>query len=435
MDSIGNEAGAINRAILPLVDLRPYDDFEKQNLSFSSMAQTAAANKKERSEIEHSHVPIVNLPLSTLLSGERSCELPPRHVEFAIVVPHQLVQLFYKGDDCSIHELFFASQSKSTLQSRKPWLVRQVLIDGDSLWNEARAIGLVRCFDGGNNGRGDQKPFRSIPRLWKPDPLISSNILPMLKGWIRGSIGISNVHNAGDRSVGSVIDLGSGAGRDICYLAEECKEFQHSLLQQPHEKKCAKSIHFIGIDNHKGSARRCIPLWRNHGVDDITDAILLDLNKLRLVRDYFISRLQSTQGTQHPGNLCIFAVRFLNRKLLSYIANSHTTASEAMPTIAKAPPAKSLKSAIHLPPLPLVLPLGTVVAVSHFCKPEGGDWNFDHPKESSVLDRWELKNSFGAVFASANDDSKHRWQIVMDDLIFDGDHGRTMVQFVARKVA
>jgi hypothetical protein len=88
----------------------------------------------------------------------------------------------------------------------------------------------------------------------------------------------------------------------------------------------------------------------------------------------------------------------------------------------------------------LVLPLGTVVAISHFCKPrEGASWKFDHPKEPSVLDRWELKNLFtGESTADRENDqvcATQRWEILNDDLIVDGDHGRTLIQFVAKKIA
>mmetsp|Transcript_12402 Transcript_12402/g.22441 ORF Transcript_12402/g.22441 Transcript_12402/m.22441 type:complete len:105 (+) Transcript_12402:249-563(+) len=104
---------------------------------------------------------------------------------------------------------------------------------------------------------------------------------------------------------------------------------------------------------------------------------------------------------------------------------------------------------MHSPPPPLVLPLGTLIAISHFCKPkEGASWNFDHPRESSVLDRWELKSLFGddddddddALFENGKDGEKKvvqkkKWKIVKDDIVPDGDHGRTLIQFIAKKVA
>ena len=227
------------------------------------------------------------------------------------MIPHQYIQSFHKNDDCSIHELFFASKSKSTMQSRKPWLVRQVLVDDNSLWNGASEIGLAQSYDG-DTSRRDQFPFRSLPRLWKPDPLVRSYILPMLKERIldkykhnsysdekREEASINNKSgNSNDvksDGTGLVLDLGSGAGRDICYLAEEAKEFLHSLLQRHEKSQCMMPVHFVGIDNHKGSTRRCTPLWKNRGVEDITDSFLMNLNKLQSVRDHFmdVSKLQS----------------------------------------------------------------------------------------------------------------------------------------------
>jgi len=382
--------------ILPIVDLRSYEEFDRQHIDMTSYANSGNNNT----------VPtIVNLPIPTLLSGERSCELPPRHVEFVILIPRQYTQQFLEcSDDCEIHQLFFASVSKTTLQSRKPWLVRQILIDCNTLWKDASELGLVKSWN-----RECTTSFQRLPRLWKPDP-ITTNILPILKEWT-----IKEDQNR----IGLVLDLGSGAGRDICYLAEELKEYQCTQQQQSFN-----SIHVVGIDNHKGSAKRCVPLWKNRGVDDITDSLLLDLNKLHQVRSTLIdtSMLLLSQPMQQQSEIiCLYAIRFLNRKLLSYIANStihiETDSIES----------KSIsKSDIHSPPQPLILPIGTIFAMSHFCKPkDGATWNFDHPKESSVLERSELKNLF---------ESKG-WQVLRDDIILDGDHGRTLIQFIAKKIA
>jgi len=455
-----------SRKILPLVDLRPYDDFDRRHLSLAQ-----GDNDKHGEDDDAAVVPditVVNLPLSTLLSGERSCELPPRHVEFAILVPRQFVQTFRDNDEegslCSIHDLFFASRSKSTLQSRKPWLVRQVMFDGDSLWSEASEIGCVRCFDReGESGVRDRCgvfPYRSLPRLWKPDPLVCSDILPALKDWIldkrhpRSAERIDEkstndncvecVDTNGtvpEKSVGLVLDLGSGAGRDICFLAEELKQFRHRLLRQAtQENHSLRSIRFVGIDNHKGSAKRCLPLWKNRGVEDIAYPFLLDLKKLHLVRDHFMDASKLLQSkplkNQRSDILCIFAIRYLNRKLLSYIANSEHTIDEVPTIIQTQSTAKHSKGVMQPLPPPLFLPPGTIVAISHFCKSEeGASWNFDHPKESNVLDRWELKKLFDGGACSNAKGHERCWQVLKDDLVFDGDHGRSLIQFVARKVS
>ena len=434
---------------LPLVDLRSYEDYNERHLSPPSAAvahpHADGGAADDDADENMRRVPIVNLPISSLVSGERSCELPPRCVEFAVLIPRRFARSFDGAEGCAIRRLFFASRSESTMQSRKPWLVRQVLIDDDDLWNWASDTGWIRCGSGG--GSIDGTPFRRLPRLWKPDPLISSEIIPLLKEWTMERIdpnpderiangSIKSDEISSKKSLGLVWDLGCGAGRDICYLAEELKEFQHLPLDRQRTQS-TRSVYFFGIDNHKGSERRCRQLWKNRGVDDIADSIALDLNKLHLVREHLIDPTKlRMQLDPIPDIICIFAIRFLNRKLLSYIANSRIH-NAPLATNATATLTRISKNKLHSLPPPLMLPFGTVIAISHFCKPEeGASWNFDHPKPSNVLERFELKRLFdGNARENDNNCKEQRWHILKDDLIVDGDHGRTLIQFIARKVA
>lgn len=466
------------RSILPLIDLRSIEEFSERHLRPRAQVVVDAADTTiATATVECSNnvvghnvdfsgdTIIVNLPLATLLSGERSCELPPRNLDFAILIPREYAQIFLdvwhgreRGGDsqdgekhCIIHKLFFATHSEATMQSRKPWRVRQVLIDTDDLWKDAEIIKgsvVARCDRTSCGGVGEDwstTPFRSLPRLWKSDPLISSYVLPYLKEWtIKYRTNYANAFDARgngrrgeeqSKSMGLVWDLGCGSGRDICYLAEEIKEFRARCTDAS-----TGELHFLGVDNHKGSAARCTPLWKNRGVDDITKSICLDLNKLNLVRDYLVNptkvlHLPSQTTTAFPPDIvCMYSIRYLNRKLLSYIANSRTIDKQSVVLVGP----NMLQSATR--ETHLVLPLGTVVAISHFCKPrEGASWKFDHPKEPSVLDRWELKNLFtGESTADRENDQvcgTQRWEILNDDLIVDGDHGRTLIQFVAKKIA
>lgn len=452
------------RSIIPLVDLRSIVEYNERHLepksTFAAPAApttttstTFSSNRNEEDSDGGGIITIVNLPLATLLSGERSCELPPRNLNFAILIPREYATTFLDesqrggggagavtGNQCTIHKLFFASHSKATMQSRKPWRVRQVLIDTDALWNEAETIEekLVVRFGSSSISRVDriETPFQCLPRLWKPDPLISSYVLSFLKEWAINycddNITDFDATSEADsrhqpKKLGLVWDLGCGSGRDVCYLAEELKEFR-----ERNSDNSSRPVHFVGVDNHKGSAARCTPLWKNRGVDDVTQSICLDLNKLHLVRDCLMDparvlQLPLSVASHPPDVVCIYSIRFLNRKLLSAIANSRTVDKQ---------------QSFGTSNSPLVIPLGTVVAISHFCKPqEGACWNFDHPKVSSVLDRWELRNLF--VIAPSvvgegedvNECNDKRWQILKDELIVDGDHGRTLIQFVAKKVA
>ena len=266
-------------------------------------------------------------------------------------------------------------------------------------------------------------PHRPLPRLWRPDQLVSSGILPLLKDWMRNRC--SKSFTSTDHSIltccthrQTVIDLGSGAGRDISYLAEEMLDFYHNSILQQNNMEQNKPFqrhfpfYFVGIDNHKGSAKRSIPLWKNRGVESVTSSHLLDLNKLNLVNDYFqkMNFIDDKSEKINSTVVCLYAVRFLNRKLLSHIANASSRMEEAHSS--------------------LCLPVGTIVAISHFCKPtETAEWNFDHPKVSNVLERGELRSLFGS------NDSGVRWSILKDDICFDGDHGRTLIQFIAIKVS
>jgi hypothetical protein len=126
-----------------------------------------------------------------------------------------------------------------------------------------------------------------------------------------------------------VWDLGSGAGRDVCFLAEEAKSLSMDRYK------------FVGIDNHKGSTTRCLPFWKHRQVEEYAEARNINLNKLPLVQ----SELENNNIA------CLYAVRFWNAKLVSFLANDAE------------------------------LSRGTIFALSHFCKPYiGAPWEFDHPK-------------------------------------------------------
>lgn len=379
--------------ILPVVDLRSADEFDARRLSFS---------------VEHRRKgTIVNLPLDALLSGDRSCELPPRNLEFAILVPKVHTGAFSRRDGCVVHQLFFSEFSSSTKQTRKPWMVKQVLFDNDELWNAADELNLLQNKESASNRL--KQPLKQ-PRLWNPDPLVTE-LMPLLKNWLAHEY---------DNQMGLVYDLGSGAGRDVCYLAEETKEFL-SL------QKCNRSLHFVGVDNHKGSARRCDPFWESRGVTHLTSTCLLDLNRLKKVQEHFVDATRPDAAIDHgrrPTVLCLYAVRFLNRKLLTYLASA--TDKSNIERGDDATTETSSKKCMHAPPPSIELETGTIIAISHFCKPHvGAPWPFEHPKETSVLDRHELTT----LFSSKN------WHVIKDEIVRDGDHGRNLIQFIAKKVS
>jgi hypothetical protein len=326
----GSNDDASNR--LPLIDLR---------------------ESQENGSLDSGNAVIVHLPFSTLNSGERSCELPPRHVKFAVLVDEAEATL----DEAA--EFFGRTVSQATQQSRKPWLVEEIVLVNEDLWISATLLGIL--IDTSKESSGPTH-FQPLARLWQPDPMIPELLWPLLKSRFQ-TIDLAEVPL-------EIWDLGSGAGRDVTFLAEQIKV--HGF----------KNIKLVGVDNHKGSADRCLPLWNHRGVSDITSNMLLDLNKVPAVEEAL--------GAKRIA--CLFAVRFWNPKLIRWLA---TKAS---------------------------LGQNTIFAMSHFCK-TGPIWTFDHPKENRVIQRDELRTLF------SND-----WEILHDQIASDGDeHGRTLIQFVARK--
>jgi len=291
---ISSEDAVVNR--LPIVDIRE-------------------SHEAGRLKHDDDTMLVVHLPLSTLLSGERSCELPPRHVPFAVLIHEDVMD--------SAREFFGATISKATQQSRKPWLIPQVLLANDTLWKEARELGILQV-ENGKASKGDDV-FQPQSRLWQPDPMIMSVLWPLLRELPPST----SPHSE------EVWDLGSGAGRDACFLAEHAK-----ALGMNHYR-------FVGIDNHKGSMKRCLPFWKHRHVDNYTEARNMNLNKIDCVREEMKGR----------SIVCLYAVRFWNAKMVTFIANDAELLS------------------------------GTLFAMSHFCKPyPGAPWDFDHPKvQSNVL--------------------------------------------------
>lgn len=252
-------------------------------------------------------ITVVHLPLRDLQSGERSCELPPRHVPFAILTKEDLLE--------AARDFFRATTSRVTSASRKPWLVEQVLLANDELWRDANEIGILQV----KEDVIPNSPFQPLPRLWQPDPMVQYVLWPLLKE--RRSLSIHQQEE--------VWDLGSGAGRDVCFLAENSKSLG------------IDSYRFVGIDHHKASAKRCLPFWFHRHIEDRTEARSVDLSKIDRVQ-------KEIEGRDIA---CLYAVRFWNAKLIQFIADNTTLAQ------------------------------GTLFAMSHFCKPyPGAPWNFDHPK-------------------------------------------------------
>ena len=314
--------------------------------------------------------------------------------------------------------------------------MRCILLDGSGLWDDAASAGALSTTatttaDGSPTGEGPL-PFEPLPRLWRPDPLVRDSVLPALLRTIDAG--------GDDAAAAEVWDLGSGAGRDLCYLAEEARaHWSRRRLRRwrggggrPRdgtdrgEPTAPFPLRFVGVDVHKSSRRKCLPLFERRGVADYARSRLLDLSKVDVDVRAEVERVcrrsaagATCGGADHEGDgnekkdddkhgsahgawcgplICAYAVRYINRDLFRYLASPFCP-----------------------------LPIGFVFATSNFCKPyDGAGWDFDHPKERNVLDRTELRDIFkGSAL----------WEVTRDDISKDDDLGRTLVRFVAMRVA
>jgi hypothetical protein len=204
-----NPFAFLNDPPLPVIDVRSLT-------SFTSVRYQPPAQ-----------MPLVHLHFPTLLDGSSSCELPPRNVEFDVI---------FDPSETTLEEvatLFTSKVSRNTGASRTPWKVRH-FVSSSSLFPPSPTLSPHII-------RSPYIPPSPLPRLWKPDSMVSSILLPLLLN-LPSPISI-------------ILDLGSGAGRDVCYLSE-------SLLSSN------PSVTVVGIDKHKGSARRSLPLWSKRGVSN-----------------------------------------------------------------------------------------------------------------------------------------------------------------------
>ncbi|CAK4094218.1 unnamed protein product, partial [Aphanomyces euteiches] len=169
---------------------------------------------------------------------------------------------------------------------------------------------------------------------------------------------------------GSVVyDLGCGSGRDIMFLAEEMR---------------GSNVSFCGVDYNKTGARNTPSFAERRGVADTYTYKLLDLRKQDLVR----AMLEQSNHSI----VCVYGCRYLNRDLLDVVQSA--------------------------------LPVGSLLAWSHFSYPTDGEWRWQHPsKPSDILQHDELLERFGS----------NGFEIILNAYETDSDHGRPLNQFIARK--
>ena len=328
---------------IPLLDLRDISSWERQRLA-------------------HPRLSVVSIPVDLL--KERSFELPARHLEFSILVDQSTLedaQNFLVGPRHGQ-----SNATSSPTRPKKPWQVTHVLVAGDDLWEMADSLGILHSDHITMTSTTTNNVVFPCPRLWQPDPMVQNMLLPLLKD--RGSHGRFQI-----------LDLASGAGRDVAFLAEELKA--HGSI-----------YHVCGIDHRYNEREKNITqgFWNRRGLEKVTKCIKLDLSSW----DAAVAALEPATTTEMVAAL--FCVRFWKPLLVSTIARS----SEIRP--------------------------GTLFGISHFCKShESASWDFDHPSQKTVLERTQLRDLF--------QDSCCKWEVLHDEITTDSDHGRPMIQFVARR--
>jgi len=353
---------------VPILDLRSFEDHEKRCLR--------SPNSREHSQIE---LVVVSIPISVV--EKRAFELPARHVEFSILVSES---------DLNRADSFLSGSNR---KRPNPWKVAHVLLDTEAFWRTAEDLGMMDIKKDQEAHRHDTKRQRTelgesilnpgkstntsrilkfpMTRLWQPDPMIETILFPFLAK--ADDINQKDTSGATPRHVW---DLAAGAGRDVAFLAEELL-----AAEKPH--------HVFAIDHRYNEKETKIvnDFWDRRGIRNHTTSIKLDLSRWETLEHAMKTGLDNNQVA------AMFCVRFWKPELVKAIAQSSSIYS------------------------------GVLFGISHFCKPSvGAPWNFEHPKEKTVLERNQLRDMF-----------QEGWDILHNEIALDSDHGRTMIHFVARR--
>jgi hypothetical protein len=427
-------------------------------------------------------VVVVHIPYREL--KDRRFELPPRRTHFGIFVSiddskndnvherQQMIQDLLSGHGNTITTTTNPADQRN-LQNRRltqSWHVTALIDANDpKTWQSAQqccAVTVVgaeyvyspirdnvtsNCHAVDDNNGIDTTTISTavhgrcqpLPRLWKPDPMVEHVLLPLLLlqptpfGQSVAHIRLDNDETiASSSSSVEVWDLGAGLGRDVCFLAEELLYHWNTTYPTTTWMNGKNNTHHlptpwrvIGFDQRYRNVHvnDSIDFWKRRHVDTITACQLVDFSRIRHVTDLFE---MTPAPTSHDKNhhhhhcrrvvRCIYAVRYWNKLLFQSIIHA------------------GLKNDPWLPK-------GTIVAISHFGKASiHSTWDFPHPKEQHVLERYELRDMFTNPTITRNDPLggtsnmsdplPSSWQILHDKVVLDSDHGRTIIQFVAQLV-
>jgi hypothetical protein len=312
-------------------------------------------NVKQHGSLSHPMHRVVPIPIQEW--KQRSFELPARHVPFLVLVQSEDAMA---ASDFLIGPKEIPSSTKMRKRSQKPWRV-QAFLYADKLDPTV----LEKYHFSIQNDLSLLSETFPLPRLWEPDPMIKNILLPTLQLELKQKFS--------SKETVRILDLASGAGRDVVFLAEEILASSKSIPFKVEALDHRYNEKETGIVNGFFHRRR---------IEAVTECIQIDLSQWSTLQHLLSSSV-----------MALYCVRFWKPSLVEALASS----SDLAP--------------------------GTLFAISHFCKPsEGAEWKFAHPSEKTVLERNQLAGIF-----------QGDWEILHDGIALDSDHVRTMIHFVARK--
>jgi hypothetical protein len=419
----GKANASLNELFSGEYDVKPFRPQEKLLLDVRSDEEHSQCHFLNE---DHLYIPddphqrclsVAHIPYSEL--KRRRFELPPRQKPFAILLsiddeckspiePQQWIQDLLSGHgDSSLHSFHAINDGASCSTRRRltqSWNVAALLNANDmELWRSAKQCGVsvVMARSERLNGCRDSDHVQihpPLPRLWSPDPMLEDVLLPLLQQTMQSNPDIFV----------EIWDCGSGIGRDVCFLAEELLYWSRSRLSSSSTVDHDCRFRVVGWDqryrdNHINDT---VVFWKRRHVDAVASCQCVDFGRVSTVTELMDILPMSTSGEKWRSTVyCIYAVRYWNKPLFHSLVQAGRDG---------------------------ILPNGTIVAISQFGKSSvDATWDFPHPKEQHVLQRFELRDMFtnhGRPFSGLS------WTILHDQVVRDSDHGRPIIQFVAKLV-
>jgi hypothetical protein len=398
----------------------------------STVAQVIENQLMRRRTRKGSSSIVVFIPLEDLRA--RSFELPPRNVGFSVILLSSDTEDWETDDLCSLPQqnadaLAFLMPSTGQQQQiqQKPWNVMDVILwspldveDDDETSGDHHDV-VVRETDTTSPSliSATPSPLLLNDRLWQPDSMVQEVLLPLLRERLQAHHRqqqlmqeerrrTANDDNSNklqqNHALFEIWDVGAGSGRDVCFLAEQLTATLDDS-QLP-----GAVVRVVAIDQRYRTPEATRPVqdfFQRRQVTQATDCRQLDLSKSTDIASV-VQQIAAKSSVVH----CLYAVRYWNKALLQQLMdaleNEDDDDNEQNDNDNESNRSGSL-----------------LIAISQFGKASvDATWEFDHPKESHVLDRHELAQMF-AGHAS--------WTILHDQVVTDSDHGRTLIQFVAER--